>query len=257
MNFHIAACSDKGIVRANNQDRFWVKAYQTEHGEAVLAVLCDGVGGLDKGEIASGTVVYAFAEWADRRVPELLDQDKTDAEDIYNEWDEVIAYQNDILVIFGNQCEVKLGTTATVLLLIQDRYYIAQVGDSRAYVITDVLCQLTTDHSLVAREVALGNMTKEEAKKDRRRNVLLQCVGATDEVDPDYYTGEIFPGAVFLLCSDGFYHEIEDEEFISCFSPSIFEANMGMLQDNLEYLIELNKQRNERDNITAIAVLTY
>ena len=71
------------------------------------------------------------------------------------------------------------------MLLTQTRYYIMNVGDSRAYELTDGLKQLTNDQTFVAREVALGNMTPEQALVDERRNVLLQCVGASDEVYPD------------------------------------------------------------------------
>ncbi len=254
MEFQIAACSDRGIVRKNNQDSFRVKKYEGKNGEAVLAVLCDGVGGLQKGEVASATVVDAFTDWADRRIPMLLHEGMS-AEDIWGEWDELIVYQNGVLVNYGKQCEVQLGTTVTALLLTQERYYIAQVGDSRAYLITDDMQQLTNDHSLVAREIALGNLTPEEARRDKRRNILLQCVGATEDVNPDFFDGAITEGMTFLLCSDGFYHELEKDEMVDKLSPSSIGVAEEM-QNNLENLIELNKQRQERDNITAIAVLT-
>lgn len=80
-----------------------------------------------------------------------------------------------------------VGTTVTALLLTESRYYIINVGDTRAYEITDRVKLLTKDQTVVEREVDLGNITPEEAEFDSRRSVLLQCVGASDDVYPDMF----------------------------------------------------------------------
>lgn len=78
----------------------------------------------------------------------------------------------------------------TALLLTKDRYYIINVGDTRAYEITDRVMMLTKDQTLVAREVELGLLTDEEARVDSRKNILLQCVGASDDLYPDLFFGD-------------------------------------------------------------------
>ena len=130
---------------------------------------------------------------------------------------------------------------------------IAHVGDSRIYKITNKIEQLTEDQTYVAREIKLGRMTPQQAAVDPQRNMLLQCVGASTVVDPAFYYGNVTPGDVFVLCSDGFRHVISDEEIFENLNYSNIPEIKNM-QDNSKYLIELNKRRNERDNIS-VAVL--
>ena len=150
----------------------------------------------------------------------------------------------------------KMGTTVVAMLITHTRYYILNVGDSRAYEIIDEVNQLTTDQTFVAREVALGNMTVEEAMVDERRNVLLQCVGASDEVYPDMFFGDSKENAVYMLCSDGFRHEIADYEIYEKFSPYIL-FNEETMNKHTEDLIEINKARKERDNISVALIRTF
>lgn len=90
----------------------------------------------------------------------------------------------------------------------------AQVGDTRAYELGTVITQLTEDQSYVAREVKRGNMTPEQARIDSRRNVLLQCIGASAQVMPEIKRGMIKSGNSYLLCSDGFRHELTEDEML-------------------------------------------
>lgn len=149
-----------------------------------------------------------------------------------------------------------MGTTVVAMLLTQDRYYILNVGDSRAYEITDGLRQITSDQTFVAREIAMGRMTAQEAEQDNRRNVLLQCVGASEEVYPDMFFGDVQPNAVYMLCSDGFRHEITPEEIYTKLQPGILFDEYTMQRNSID-LIELNKQRQERDNISVSLVRTF
>ena len=99
-------------------------------------------------------------------------------------------------------------------------------------------------------------MTPEEAAVDSRRNVLLQCVGASDDVYPDMFFGDVQPNATYMLCSDGFRHEITPDEIFAKFQPGVLLNDSIMNQNTLE-LIELNKQRSERDNISVVLVRTF
>ena len=142
-------------------------------------------------------------------------------------------------------------------MLITDKdYYIMNVGDSRAYEIYDRVYRLTNDQTFVAREVALGNMTPEQAETDSRRSVLLQCIGASEEVYPDFFVGNAKQNAVYMLCSDGFRHEITEGEIYAGFNPQVLLNDTDMNRNTLS-LIELNKQRNERDNISVVLVRTF
>ena len=104
---------------------------------------------------------------------------------------------------------IYLGTTITAFLLAGNRFFVWHVGDSRLYKISSSKIErLTNDHTVIAKEVAEGRLTEKEAKNDPKRNVLLQCIGASERVKPDMFCGEVKKGDILLLCSDGFRHEI-------------------------------------------------
>lgn len=142
------------------------------------------------------------------------------------------------------------------MLLTQNRYFIINVGDTRAYEIIQNVSQLTKDQTLVAKQVELGLMDSQQAEMDPRRSVLLQCIGVLDEVIPDLYSGEVKENAVYMLCSDGFRHEISDSEMYQCLNPGVMRDADGMKQ-NMDYLINVNKQRQEKDNISVITIRTF
>jgi len=216
---------------------------------------CDGMGGLAKGELASTEVVKAFDEWL---MNEFSGECNTqeDFERIKNQWTGVIENQNNKIGLYGRQLSINLGTTVVALLLTDNGYLAMNVGDSRAYEISAGVTQITKDQSVVAQEIELGKLTKEEALRDSRRNVLLQCVGASETVIPAFYQGECKPGCVYLLCSDGFVHEISDEEIYASFSPQV-AVDKNVMAGNIRNLIEVNKARMEQDNISVIAVKTF
>lgn len=125
-----------------------------------------------------------------------------------------------------------------------------------SYEIGDTVTVLTKDQTVVAREVELGHLTPEEAEKDSRRSVLLQCIGASDEVYPDMFFGDTKLNAVYMLCSDGFRHEITENEIYQYLNPNVMVDADGMKR-NMDSLIDLNKQRQERDNISAVSIRTF
>lgn len=248
MEFIVGAATDVGIKKETNQDSITIKVANYRGDKICFAVLCDGMGGLDKGELASATVIARFSEWFVNDFPLILEKGYS-ASNVKEAWEEILIEQNQILLEYGKNNYTNLGTTAVVVLMINEAYVIANVGDSRAYIMKDCIEQVTKDQSLVAREVELGRMTEEDAEKDSRRNVLLQCVGATDNISPDYFEGEIHKGEAILLCSDGFRHEVSKEEMYDALKPCDIENKQDM-ESKLKSLIEINKQRMEKDNIT-------
>lgn len=252
MNFLTAVHTDVGIKKKTNQDAVLVKVADTDYGRVLLAVICDGMGGLAKGEVASATLIRAFSSWFEDRLPGLLKQGLTD-EALCGEWDELIMEMNRKISDYGTDHRLSLGTTAVGLLLVDTKYYIVNIGDSRVYQITDRLLQLTKDQTYIQREMDLGNMTYEEAMRDPQRNMLLQCVGASTEILPEYHTGTFEKNTVFMLCSDGFRHLVPPDELYQYLNPHILKTEEEM-SGQAEYLTELNKYRKEPDNISVALI---
>lgn len=255
MEYIIQAVTDIGNVKETNQDSLSVKLLNTAQGKMVFAVLCDGMGGLSKGEVASASVIRAFEQWAQQKLP-MLSRFPIEVKELQKQWTEVVQRQNQEISNYGKRNVCSLGTTVVVMLLTQTDYYIMNVGDSRAYVLQTELKQLTKDQTLVAEEVRKGILTEEQARTDARRSILLQCVGASEMVYPDMYFGEIQKEAVYLLCSDGFHHEITTEEIAYYLQPAVL-TDSKVMENNARYLITMDKKRQERDNISVVLVRTF
>lgn len=250
MHYMATADTDIGIKKQTNQDSILIKHGQCEKGEILLAVICDGMGGLKKGEVASATVVKKFSEWFDSELP--FELKNLDMNIIADRWSLLLKDLNLKIAEYGQQDGIRLGTTFTGVLFIDDQYLAVHVGDTRLYQLDSGLKQLTTDHTFVAREIRRGNLTVEQAKKDKRRNMLLQCVGASERIEPEILTGTVQQGA-YMLCSDGFRHEISESEIYESLNP-VNLINKEAMHNNVKYLIEQVKKRNEKDNISVVLV---
>ena len=201
MRFIATANTDVGIVKNTNQDSALIKHATTDIGEVMLAVICDGMGGLAKGELASATVIREFSRWFDTELPYELEN--LDMNVIGNKWSLMLKELNVKIHEFSQRTGGNsMGTTFSGILFVGNQYVIAHVGDSRIYHVGTALTQLTADQTFIAREIARGTMTPEQAKTDKRRNLLLQCVGASKTVEPQLICGKTEPGT-YLLCSDG------------------------------------------------------
>ena len=255
MKFLISASTDTGNVKDVNQDSVSIQLLENGGKQLVFAVLCDGMGGLQEGELASASVIYAFRNWQERRLPCLLQTGLRDM-DIRQEWSNLITECNEKIKAHSRERGIRMGTTAAVLLLTEERYYVANVGDSRAYELKTSLRQLTRDHTVVAHEIEMGHLTPEQAETDPRRSVLLQCIGASAEVYADFFFGSPLNDAVYFLCSDGFRHKISQEEMMAYLNPDRMNCVESM-RLNEQALIRLIKERSERDNITVATIRTY
>ena len=255
MNFMISASTDIGLTKHSNQDSLSVRIFNSKQGKMVFAILCDGMGGLAKGEIASASLVHAFCRWTEERLPVYCQNGITDL-DIQKEWIQLSVEYNEKIKTYARERGISMGTTLTAMLLTQEKYYIVHVGDTRAYEISNQVTVLTKDQTVAAYEVEQGNLTPEEAKKDFRRSVLLQCIGASEIVSPDIYCGKIKENTVYLLCSDGFRHEITEDEIYQFLNPANMTTEEEM-KKNMDELIRLNKIRQERDNISVLSIRTF
>lgn len=254
LDYIISASTDIGIKKDTNQDGLLVKSFNTKYGKMVFAVLCDGMGGLAKGEIASSETIRAFNDWFCRSLPSLLSE-KIEDSLIRQQWSDIVRIQNERIKSYSHSLNLNMGTTVVAGLFTQNRMFLMNVGDSRAYEIMYGVRQITKDHTVVNDEVEKGILTPEQAKNDPRRNVLLQCIGASDSVYPGFYFEDVKSDAVYMLCSDGFIHEITENEIFSVMKPENMTDKITM-KKNLDLLIETDKQRLEKDNISVIAIKT-
>lgn len=255
MQYEVAAYSDVGMKKKTNQDSVLIRVADTIQGEAILAVLCDGMGGLAKGELASATLVKAFSDWFSEVFPGII-RSGYSVEKVSDSWKKLIDRINCLIWDYSEKNNLRMGTTAVVLLLFQDKYLVMNVGDSRAYLLTNTIAQITKDQTYVQREIDMGRMTLEEAERHSHRNVLLQCVGASEMVHPDVYQGKIVRNSVFLLCSDGFRHKVSAQEIYEKMKPEAMVTYEQMMK-NAEYLTDENKRRSEEDNISVAMVKIY
>lgn len=237
-----AVCSDRGIKKKINQDSLLVRSAMTKEGEILLAAVCDGMGGLEKGEVASGEVIRALARWFEETLPLLLfgEQEKKGVgerrkREIAKSLESLIQEENQMISVYGKEKNLLLGTTVSAVLLIAGWYLIVHVGDSRVYGLTEDVQQLT----------------KDQARQHPRRNVLLQCVGVQEKITPEWKSGVYYPGMGFLICSDGFCNQLLDGELEERFCRNYLRAEWEM-EENLKEVMEQNKRRMETDNLSAI-----
>ena len=252
MRFFITAHTDIGIRKKTNQDSLAVMRASTENGEVIFAVLCDGMGGLAKGEVASASVIEAYVRWFENEFPHYL-TDGFEKEALFKEWGNIASQMNTKIGAYGAENSINLGTTLITFLIYKDRYYILNIGDSRVYRFDSHTNVITKDHTFVQRELDLGRLTYEEAKNHPKRNVLLQCIGASSVIQPDFYDGNVSSGEVYLLCSDGFRHVIAEDEMYAQLNPG-FHHSSESLNKSAVYLTELNKYRRETDNISVVLI---
>jgi PPM family protein phosphatase len=235
-----SARTDVGMIRSGNEDNYSAEA-DTERG---LFIVADGMGGHAAGEVASEMAVQILKVQL-RDVRELEDN-AVDRKVMSALKGANHAIHERTLSEVDKQ---GMGTTASVLLVAGRTYLIGQVGDSRVYMLRDgALKQLTKDHSYVQEQVDAGFLTPEQARYHPYSNVITRCVGASPEVEPDIYRGEVRVGDVFLVASDGLTGMVDDRRLqqllLSRASPD----------RKVVALISEANGRGGLDNITAIVV---
>ena len=239
----LGAKTDLGRVRDNNEDKF--DFFEPED-PAVLATkgcfyaVADGMGGHSAGQIACElalkTVIDAYYANPSADTETSLRRAVGQANALIYDTSQAIPDRQG------------MGTTLTAAIIREDRVTLAQVGDSRAYLLRDgAITQLTEDHSWVAEQVRLGTMTLAEAQISPFRNIITRSIGTAAAVEPDVFTHELRVGDTLVLCSDGLSGHLEPDEMqaaIEQHSPSVAALS----------LIEAANERGGRDNITAVVL---
>lgn len=258
MRFIYTAATDIGNTKNVNQDAAIVMEAKTAFGPVLMGAVCDGMGGLSYGEKASSFLVKHLEKWFAEEMPCLFDEDAKSLriKALRQSINDAVQEAGDTIMDFGDDRDASCGTTLALLILSGGTYFICNIGDSRVYVFNEgKVKQLTEDQTYINREIKAGRMTEEEAIHHPKRNVILQCVGASDYIDPEFIEGGYADGDMFMICSDGFRHKIRDDEFEDMFENLRGEDEAGM-KKAVEEMIELNKKRAERDNITCILIRT-
>lgn len=252
MKFRAVAGTDIGLIKNVNQDCYLVKTAYTNIGTVCMSIICDGMGGLSSGEKASQTVVAIFDNWFNHDF-KVMCENPIDKKVLDSEVEILLIKANEIIMKHGIDNSIRLGTTASVIIIINNEYYTYHVGDTRIYKYNSYLLQLTEDHSLAADKVRRGEITMAQARISKDKNILLQCVGVNRVFKIHENNGTCHSGDVFLLCCDGFYNKLEDNE-ISALMRVVQPSDLKSMQDNLDSMIETVKSRGETDNISGLII---
>lgn len=241
--------TDVGRRRAVNQDNFIIKKYSPD---ACLAVVCDGMGGANGGNIASSVAVGEFLDTVDRgerEHPAFFGMDEADILDLLS----AAATDANRAVYRMAQSDPSLsgmGTTLVGCIIAAEKIYIVNVGDSRLYLTGyNGIEQMTHDHSLVQYLIDKGEMTPEEAKKSRNRSAIYRAVGIEKTVGADLFSSDIYPGSSALLCSDGLTNHVDPPELRDIIGRVKTPDDAERV---CEALIDRANSRGGLDNITAV-----
>lgn len=233
--------SNKGIVRRNNEDACFVIP-----GSDVY-IVADGVGGNNSGEVASRTAVENIAGY----VNDNDIRSNTTPEEIFDFMTEALACANTAIYSMGiEQPKYKgMATTVVMAYLYHGEAYIANLGDSRAYVFREgEIRRITKDHTYVNELIDKGVITEDEAEFHKQKNVITRALGAEPGVAPDFYKLPLNSEDVLLLCTDGLYGEVGEA------GMSQILAEGKNMNDTCADLVDAALQSGGRDNITVVCV---
>ena len=231
--------TDIGKKRTMNQDF----VYSSENPVGALPnlfVVADGMGGHNGGDYASRYAVSV-----------VIDEIEKSGEPIFNK---VIAgaikRANRAVRMKASEKEelYGMGTTMVVASVSQDCLHVANVGDSRLYVIGDDIRQVTVDHSYVEEMVRMGSLDRESARTHPKKNIITRAIGADEEVEPDFFTVKLQPGEIVLMCSDGLSNMLDDEEI------RMILFGQRDIVEKAEELVKAANNNGGKDNIAVILI---
>lgn len=234
--------SDIGLKRPSNQDCF---AHGKVNEDILWAVVCDGMGGINGGDVASNLAVKSIQEFFEQSyLPDLS------PEDVENLLIKAVQKANfDVFSMAQKDSNLSgMGTTVVLVAVYNDKIHVANVGDSRAYLISgNTITQLTVDHSMVQELLNEGEITHEEAKVHPNKNIITRALGLGKNVEIDYSQKSKQPNDAVIICTDGLTNYFEQNEILDCF----LQKKGNELVD--EFISEAN-ERGGSDNITVVVL---
>ncbi|MBQ3560064.1 MAG: Stp1/IreP family PP2C-type Ser/Thr phosphatase [Agathobacter sp.] len=234
--------TDTGALRTMNQD--YCFSSDTPIGNLPnLYIVCDGMGGHKAGEYASRYTVERIVAHASRSRSENPIRILRDA----------IQKANEILVIESREDIEKqgMGTTVVAATIIDHRMYVANVGDSRLYVIGEKIEQITKDHSYVEEMVRMGKVDPADARMHEKKNVITRAVGVTEKVRTDIFEVDLNESDAVLLCTDGLSNMVTDERIFEIISSAVHS------EEAAKQLVDEANKNGGQDNITVVVLKPY
>jgi PPM family protein phosphatase len=245
----VVTATDPGMVRSHNEDSI---AADAQYG---LAVLADGMGGYNAGEVASGIAVAMLTtemkQALEEREPHLTNGSSGEPLAVTLIRENSAKANAAIFQTAKSQPQYAgMGTTLVVALFYNNRMTVGHVGDSRMYRLrNDQLEQVTRDHSLLQEQIDSGMITKEQARFSQNKNLVTRAVGIDPEVETEIHTYEVALGDIYLLCSDGLNDMVVDDDIQSTLTT--LQANLPLAA---KQLVQLANDNGGRDNVSVILV---
>lgn len=228
-----------GLKRKLNQDMFFIS--DTPVGNLQnLYIVADGMGGHNAGDMASRYTVDIMVERirvSEQPTPERI---LLEAIEEANRFVRQKAYDN--LELYG------MGTTVVAATLVGNHMLVANVGDSRLYLVGDTIEQITVDHSLVEEMVQMGGIDRAVARTHPDKNIITRAIGPRENVVPDFFHRIVEPGQLVLLCSDGLTNMVEDEQIRNLVMGD------GTISEKVDLLVDEANKNGGKDNISVIIV---
>lgn len=247
------SATDTGLIRKNNEDYHDIKVV----GDDSVFVIADGMGGHAVGELASRTAV----EYVMSALPRELEKVRTkqELEDVLR----LIVEKANVKVYLESLDNKKykgMGTTLTIGVFRDWRFYISHIGDCRVYLLHgSSLSRLTVDHTLVQELIDSGTITEKEALTHPKRHLLVKSLGVNEYMSPDTYSFDISQGDLLLMCSDGLYGYVDEEEIRSilrrhkdldaCASQLVAAANNAGGNDNVTVILIHCDREKSKENV--------
>ena len=234
------ALTNIGVRRNTNQDYAYVSEQNVGNLPNIL-IVADGMGGHKAGEVASEQAVNAVLE-------SIKQNESTDKISIIEA--AIVEANKKVLEMATSDEKFKgMGTTLVVATFEDNVLYVANVGDSRLYLISDnEIRQITRDHSLVQEMISLGELDKESARTHSSKNVITRAIGVDKKIVADFFEVDISENTKILLCSDGLSNMVEDSQI-----NKIIEDCKGMaLEDTVHKLIDAANENGGMDNIAVV-----
>lgn len=232
--------TDKGLSRRSNQD--YAFASMEPIGKlANLFIVADGMGGHKAGDFASYYSVSTFVNNVKNSTKDLPISIITDS---------IKATNISVIEKAASEQELEgMGTTFVVATISDNHLYVANIGDSRLYIIDDKIRQITRDHSLVEEMVEMGNINRKDARFHPNKNIITRAIGINYEIKPDIFELVLEKGNIVLMCSDGLTNMLSDEEIMS-----IVAGSRDRLDESVQTLIDRANEEGGMDNISVILV---
>lgn len=233
------AMTDIGRTRMVNQD-YVFSCLEPIGNLPNLFIVADGMGGHQAGDFASSYSVKKFLESVSlslQKHPHKIFQD-------------AIRYANKELIekSRSNPDLKGMGTTMVALTIVGDKAYVANVGDSRLYLMEEQLTQITIDHSLVQEMIRIGELTKENAKNHPDKNIITRAVGAGRDINVDFFEFRLTKNSILLMCSDGLSNMVDDSQIAVLLKSAKMPEKVG------KKLIETANRNGGKDNIAVIVI---